>query len=76
MLAIKLGQKDFLTEVQPLLEQLIEEVDVLANESDYPFKVDTEFWDNWLLQVYNGRYDYVDLTPQEAIVKRASELGW
>lgn len=76
LLAIKLGQKDFLTEVQPLLEELIEEVEVLANESDYPFKVDTKFWDNWLLEVYNGKYEYADMTPQEIIRKRAQKLNW
>lgn len=57
LLDIKLGKKDFLTEVQPLLESLIEEVEILAENSSYPEKVDVKFWDDWLLKVYKKEMD-------------------
>lgn len=55
ILDIKLGKKDFLTEVQPLLEQLLDEVEALASESRLPEKVNDSFWDGWLIDVYMSR---------------------
>jgi len=51
---IKIGDYDFLSFVQPLLESLIAEVEGLADKSPYPDKVDTGFWDDWLISVYRG----------------------
>jgi len=51
---IKAGKCDFLTEVQPLLEKLIDEVEVLAANSNYPDKVDVVFWHDWLISVYHA----------------------
>lgn len=51
---IKLGECDFLTEAQPALESLIDEVETLSEMSDYPDKVSTIFWDHWLLDVYHA----------------------
>lgn len=49
---IKTGQCDFMSEVQPTLERLIDEVEKMAEESSLPEKVNAAFWDNWLLEVY------------------------
>lgn len=56
LLDIKQGKRDFLTEVQPLLEQVIQEVEELAAESDLPAKVDRKFWDDFLIRVYKEEY--------------------
>jgi hypothetical protein len=52
ILSVKKGELDYKTEVSPILEGLVEEVEILANNSSLPKKVDTKFWDNWLLRVY------------------------
>jgi len=58
LLAVKQGKLDFTTEVAPALEQVIEEVEVLAENSDLPVKVDRNFWDEFVVDVYRGIYDY------------------
>lgn len=56
LLAVKQGKLDFTTEVAPALEQVIEEVEQLAEASDLPEKVDRAFWDEFVVDVYKGRY--------------------
>lgn len=55
LLKVKSGELDFLTEVQPKLDNLVDEVYRLAEASDLPSKVNRKFWDDWLLQVYKER---------------------
>jgi hypothetical protein len=51
---VKMGELDFMTEVQPVLEALVADVEKLSDESDLPEKVDSKFWNDWLLtQHYN-----------------------
>lgn len=57
LLAVKQGKLDFTTEVAPVLERVIEEVEVLAANSDLPEKVDRKFWDQFIVNVYEGEYD-------------------
>lgn len=45
---VKYGKLDYLTEVAPTLDKLMERVEHLSSISTYPEKVDREFWDNWL----------------------------
>lgn len=53
---IKTGKLSYST-VGPLLDMLIDEVEVLAANSDLPDKPDTEFWEDFLLDVVeNIRY--------------------
>ena len=52
LLACKTGQLNFVNEVQPELDNLITKVEKLSKESDLPKKVDRNYWDNWLLEVY------------------------
>lgn len=52
ILDVKTGVLDFKSEVSPMLEGLIDEIDVLVENSDLPETVDTEYWDDWLLKQY------------------------
>jgi len=57
LLAVKQGKLDFTTIVAPQLEQVIEDVERLAETSDLPEKVDRKYWDQFIVDVYNGEYD-------------------
>ena len=50
ILAIKTGQLDYKTEVQPQLETLVDQVKTLAEMSDMPETCDREYWSKWLYQ--------------------------
>lgn len=53
LLDVKQGKLDYKTEVAPVLEALVEEVDELAEKAIWlPEKVDRNFWDNWLVEIY------------------------
>jgi hypothetical protein len=45
---IKQGKLDYLSEVGPLLEKLMEEVESLASTSNLPETVDRKFWDQFI----------------------------
>jgi len=45
---IKQGKLDYLSEVGPLLETLMEEVESLAVASNLPETVDRKFWDQFI----------------------------
>lgn len=53
LLRVKIGQLDFVNEVQPELDRVIEEIERLAPVSNLPQKVDKDFWDEWLLGIYD-----------------------
>lgn len=55
LLDVKQGKLDFVTQVQPELEQAIEETEALAAASNLPQKVDRNYWDKKLLEWY-GRH--------------------
>mgnify|MGYP005844146329 CR=1 FL=1 len=57
LLSVKQGKLDFTTEVAPRLEEVIEEVEVLAEQSGLKEKVDRNYWDQFIVDVYNGVYD-------------------
>jgi hypothetical protein len=52
ILDIKQGKLDFTTVVGPLLEDLISQVEILAEKAQYPAKIDRRIWDEFLLRVY------------------------
>ena len=56
--AVKLGQLDYTTEVAPILEGLMDRVDVLAADSDFPEHVDYEFWEQFVYDVIEEVYEY------------------
>jgi len=47
---VKAGKLDYKKEVAPLLEELIKEVKLKAEQSNYPDKVDRKFWDNFIME--------------------------
>lgn len=55
LLDVKRGKLDFVTQVQPELEQAIEEIEALAAVSNLPSKVNRNYWDRKLLEWY-GKY--------------------
>jgi hypothetical protein len=55
IMSVKKGELDFKTDVSPVLEELVKEVELLADKSFFPDKVDREYWDQWLLNVYRNK---------------------
>ncbi|MCK5237543.1 MAG: hypothetical protein KAR06_11260, partial [Deltaproteobacteria bacterium] len=45
---VKAGKLDFMEEVSPHLERLMEHLEVLAEESEFPVEVDRDYWNDWL----------------------------
>jgi len=50
LVEVKLGHKDFCTEVSPLLDTLMDEIEDLAAQSNLPLHVDKKFWEDWLVE--------------------------
>jgi hypothetical protein len=48
LMKVKQGKLDYLTEVAPVLESLMEEVEELSLKSTLPEKVDRKFWDQFI----------------------------
>ncbi|QAX98385.1 hypothetical protein ASfcp2_40 [Aeromonas phage AsFcp_2] len=63
ILDIKLGKRSLVDEVNPYLEQLMNDVEkeiVIAKKNGMREKVDTEFWDNFLYEMYVEEVNYGD----------------
>lgn len=54
LLEIKQGELDYLKEVSPKLESLMERVEKLSEESDLPKKVNRKFWDRFIINMIHG----------------------
>ena len=52
ILDVKLGKLDFVTQVQPYLEELLDKVDITTSKTNLPDSVDKDFWNRWLINVY------------------------
>ena len=52
ILSVKTGNMPF-NEVQEELEKVVQEVEILAENSHYPSSVDKEFWEDFLEEVYS-----------------------
>ncbi len=50
LLKVKAGQLDYTSEVAPVLESLMEEVEGLVSESNLPEKVDVTYWNHFLCE--------------------------
>lgn len=48
---VKEGRLDYLGEVAPVLERLMDEVEDLAGKSDLPMEADRSYWDDFLIAV-------------------------
>jgi hypothetical protein len=49
---VKTGKLHFVNDVQPALEEVMAKVEALAEKSNLPAQVDRNYWDNWLLNIY------------------------
>ncbi len=49
IIQVKQGELDYTTQVVPMLESLMDEVEELAQKSDLPEKVNRQYWDDILL---------------------------
>ena len=47
---VKMGKLDYLTDVTPRLEDLMNEVEALSVKSNLPQKVNRKYWDNFLIE--------------------------
>lgn len=52
LLEVKTGQLNFVNDVQPELDNLIQKIEKLSEDSNLPRQADKEYWNNWLLGVY------------------------
>lgn len=50
---IKQGKLDYISDVAPKLEKLMDDIEILSNESGLPNKPDRRFWENYILEVYS-----------------------
>lgn len=57
LLDVKQGKLDFSTEIAPVLENIVDEVNELAEKSDYPETVDKTFWNEFVVRCYQGEFD-------------------
>jgi len=48
--AVKAGELSYINVVAPLLETLMSEIEMLAEKSDLPEKVDRKFWDEFIIE--------------------------
>jgi len=46
---VKQGKLDYLTEIAPVLEALMDEVEILSENSTLPEKPDRKFWDQFII---------------------------
>ena len=52
LLDVKQGKLDYTTEIAPMLENLMDEVEELSKLSTLPEKVDRKFWDDFIVSCY------------------------
>lgn len=57
LMDVKLGNLNYKNLVEPAMEDLIAEVTYLARNSNFPEKVDMEYWDEWLVNTYMTAHD-------------------
>lgn len=56
LLDVKLGRLDFKKDVAPYLENLVDEVTMLAKHATFPEQINPERWDAWLLEKYYQQF--------------------
>lgn len=53
LMKVKNGTVDFQSEVSPILDSLVSEIEELADRSHYPSKVDREYWNQFVIDKYS-----------------------
>jgi hypothetical protein len=56
LLRVRKGELDFVTEVQPIADQLTRDIKYEIANSDLPERVDEVFWEDWLYRTYVKHY--------------------
>jgi len=57
LMQVKAGKLDYTTEVVPVLESLMEEVETMVSQSNLPEKVDIDYWDRFICDtIENTRF--------------------
>ncbi len=56
LLAVKQGKCDYLTQVAPWLESVMEEVEFASSVSTYPTKVDKIYWEDFIVRTLEEYY--------------------
>lgn len=56
LLRVKQGKEDYVGVVAPALEHLVETLDEMSKVVDLPERVDVEFWDNFVYDVYTDQH--------------------
>jgi hypothetical protein len=57
LMKVKAGKLDYTSEVAPVLESLMDEVEKLVSQSDLPEKVDIDYWDKFICEtIENTRF--------------------
>jgi len=51
LLKLKLGQIDYQSQAAPMLDELMDEIEILSAKSQLPLKVDQKYWNNFLIRV-------------------------
>ena len=54
---VKQGKLDYLTKVAPKLESLMDEVEILSENSSLPAKPNRKFWDRFIINVLEKEFD-------------------
>jgi len=55
--AVKEGKLHFEDEVKPVLNNLMDEIEIMTKNSDLPEQVDTSFWDSFLIDAVGSYLD-------------------
>jgi predicted nucleotidyltransferase len=55
LMKVKAGMLDYTTEVAPVLESLMDEVEKLVSRSKLPEKVDMDYWDRFICQTIENK---------------------
>ena len=80
LLAVKNGERDYLTDVAPKIEFLMAHVEEYAKRSSYPNKVNIKRYEEWLVKIYSLKDKESSIlnpvhTSLEAIAMRNNAIG-
>ena len=59
ILAVKLGKLDYLKEISPILDNLITEVELLCEKSNFPEEADKDYWEDYLCGILDESFKIV-----------------
>jgi predicted nucleotidyltransferase len=51
LVRVKKEELDYMTEVSPVMDDLMDEIEELSRKSKFPEKVDRYYWEGWLIEI-------------------------